>query len=71
MSVIGNDPGPYYAKGASACLANIRRDCEKLRCIVWARPSTLQRMAMLETLNSILDDVAYIENRMGVEEPRG
>ena len=63
MSVTGNRPPPYHREGTASCLANIRRDCEKLRLIVgettigYRQAMAAQALGTIETMILVIEHV--------------
>jgi hypothetical protein len=75
MSVYGQKKPPYHREGVASCLANIHRDCEKLRCIIGEippQPYNYDRMLgilAIETIGSCLLVLEEIARRLyGVGE---
>jgi len=62
MSVYGNKPAPYHVQGTAACLANIRRDCEKLRLMICETAAGDNKYA-LAALARIESEVGLIGGR--------
>ena len=82
MSVIGNRPPPYGKQGIASCLANIRRDVEKLRCILGESallPGDIRREAVVWAFDAIEFELKVVEkwlpavmgNRVGEVEQGG
>ena len=60
MAVTGNKPPPYGREGTAQCIANIRRDCAKLKAIIGERKTTPERgraLLMIEIIEEYVGDV--------------
>ena len=55
MSVFGNDPGPYSAKGRRQCIQHMHQDCRKLMAMVSEWPVSYDRALALQALDGIQD----------------
>ncbi len=61
MTVYGNAPQDFGAKGYAACLENIHRECHKLMAMIGETADNYDRRCALGALEGIQDSLRVVE----------